>query len=136
VNETAVDVALTPAGTLMILAQEDVPMRGTNVLLVEMSADGTTEMRKASYDSGPDSADVAISVAVDAAGQVIVLGSSNGALWLRKYSPTLDLLWMRPVTGVSPAARRIVVDAQGNVIMVGDELVSGQRDAFVRKLGP
>lgn len=136
VNETAVDVAVTPSGTLMILAQEDVEGRGSNVRIVEMSSDGTTEVRTASYDSGPDSVDVGISLTVDAAGQILVLGSTNGSPWIRKYGPALDFYWMHAVSGATPVARRIVADAQGNIVLVGDEQVGSQRDAFVRKLGP
>lgn len=136
VNETAVDVAVTPSGTLMILAQEDVEGRGSNVRIVEMSVDGTTEVRTASYDSGPDSVDVGISLTVDAAGQILVLGSTNGSPWIRKYGPALEFYWMHAVTGVNPVARRIVADAQGNIVLVGDEQAGSQRDAFVRKVGP
>jgi len=86
-------------------------------------------------DSGPDSVDVGISLTVDAAGQILVLGSTNGSPWIRKYGPALDFYWMHAVTGVNPVARRIVADAQGNIVLVGDEQVGSQRDAFVRKLG-
>lgn len=136
VRETAVDLASTPSGALIALAIEDDKNGGSNVRVIEVAREGFTELRTAVYDSGPDSVDVATSLAVDPSGNVIIAGSSDGRAWLRKLNPTLELVWMRSVAGEGAVARDVTTDTFGNVIFVGDEVRGGQRDAFVRKIGP
>jgi hypothetical protein len=87
-------------------------------------------------------------VTVDAGGNVFVtgmIGTNAGPYdaFVRKYSPTGDNEWTRQFgTGAGELAYGVAVDADGNVVVVGNTLgslggpLAGPPDVFVRKYSP
>lgn len=79
------------------------------------------------FQSSPFSSDTASDLAVDAAGNIFVTGwsfdSFSGATVFVtiKYAPDGSLLWTQPYSRLGlESALRVIVDSQGNVIVVGD----------------
>lgn len=104
---------------------------------------------------GTPAFDFAWAVAVDAAGHVLVAGSTYGALpgrthlggadaFVSKLDAGGDQLWtVQFGTAEDDEARGVAVDAEGNVLVVGttfgalpDQVHLGDRDVFVTKLDP
>jgi hypothetical protein len=101
---------------------------------------------------GTTQSDVAHGVAVDASGDVVVVGRTDGALGkaqagggdaiVRRYSPSGRLRWTRQFgTAERDEALGVAIDGSGNAYVVGyvgAALVGagfGTDDAFIRKLG-
>jgi hypothetical protein len=95
-------------------------------------------------------ADSARAAAVDAAGNVYVVGSAEGVLdavvgardaFVRKFDAAGNVLWTRQFGSASDdEATAVAVDASGNVLVVGTtfgalpgQMASGNFDAFARK---
>ncbi len=92
------------------------------------------------YWNGPASADdVANDVGVSAKGQVYVVGRTEKAdgdskLLVLKYSAAGKLLWARTwagPAGSSPMGMRVVIDAKGRVVVVGQLKVKTATHVFV-----
>jgi hypothetical protein len=89
---------------------------------------------------GSTGTDIAWAAGTDAAGNVIVAGSSNGTAFVRKMAAADGgLTW--EVTMGAGTARGVSVDGDGNVIATGETTAdlggggnAGLTDAFVRKL--
>jgi hypothetical protein len=136
-EDVAVDLVTFPNNNnLLIVTNETVDGRGTNVRLVEWAADGSAEVATTTFDSGPESPDLAIAAAVDANGQIHVLGTTGSTIWVRRWSRQLEPTRARFLSGTNLVVRDLGLDSLGNVIVVGSEEVGGQRDAMVRKTGP
>lgn len=94
------------------------------------------------YDTG--TFDSASDVAVDASGNVIVVGTQGQGdasdIWVRKLDPNGEPLWTRTyggAAGMQDVGRGVAVDAAGNVIAAGYETTAGgETDAWVRKYDP
>ena len=108
-----------------------------------------------SLQFGSPAPDVANKVVVDGAGNIIVAGSTMGALpgqtragyddaFVRKLSPEGKELWtLQFGTAASADASGLAVDRAGNIIVAGrvygalpGQTQVGQQDVYVRKLSP
>jgi len=102
---------------------------------------------------GTDQHDYANSLAVDAGGNILVAGYTQGSLsgasagsgdaFVRKYDPKGNELWARQFgTAESDEAHALAVDAGGNILVAGytegslSGASAGGFDAFVRKYDP
>jgi hypothetical protein len=137
-EDVPVEIATYGNNDFVVVVNEIVEGRGSNVRLVQYNDAGTMEIATVTYDSGPDSEDVAIAAGIDSAGQVNVLGKTGSAYWVRRWSRTLVPVRSIPIaaTGTGMALYDLAVDPFGNLVMVGSEDVGGQRDVVVRKIGP
>jgi len=107
------------------------------------------------YQAGSPGSDGALAVAVDASGNIIMSGHTDGTLpgqisagdddaFVRKLSPAGTEMWTRQFG--SPAAEwgfAVAVDGTGNIIVAGatqgalpGQTRAGDEDAFVRKFSP
>jgi len=82
----------------------------------------------------------ATGLAVDTAGNVLVVGTAQAAggsdVWLRKYDASGAMLWTQTYDGVAGTAEGwgVAVDSAGNVAVIGVELTAaGDSDIWVRK---
>ncbi len=98
---------------------------GADILLVKNTPSGLNNGWTLEWDSPTADADQAVDLAVDGAGNVIVVGSSFSVAkrqcWIvMKYSPARDLLW-RKYWGSSDADVPVaaVMDAAGSVCVCG-----------------
>jgi len=97
--------------------------------------------------------DFANALAVDAGGNIIVAGGTEGKLsgssagyydvFVRKYNPKGNELWTRQFgTAKDDFAKALAVDAEGNIVVAGTTMgnlsgsSAGNYDSFVRKYGP
>jgi len=109
------------------------------------------------HQFGTPAAEQAFGVAADASGNIIVVGSTEGALpgqtrigvdkedaFVRKYSPAGVELWTRQFgTTAVDRANGVVADMEGNIIVAGrtegdlpGQTNAGSWDVFVRKYSP
>lgn len=97
--------------------------------------------------------DEATALVVDAEGNIIVAGGTEGKLsgssagyydvFVRKYNPKGNELWTRQFgTAKDDFAKALAVDAEGNIVVAGTTMgnlsgsSAGNYDSFVRKYGP
>lgn len=102
---------------------------------------------------GANAETVATAVATDGEGNIIVAGSTAGALdgtshggadgYVRKYAPNGAPLWTQQFgTGADDYVAAVATDDEGNIVVAGYTLGSlqganqGEFDAYVRKYGP
>jgi len=104
-----------------------------------------------SYQAGSSGSDGALAMAVDASGNTILAGHTDGTLpgetnagyddaWVRKLSPAGVELWTRQFGSPQPDwAFGVTTDGSGNVIVAGgtdsalpDQTPAGLQDAWVR----
>ncbi|WP_375433978.1 SBBP repeat-containing protein [uncultured Hymenobacter sp.] len=121
----ATDVATDTAGNVYVTGYS---FRGSSYdyATVKYSASGE-QLWEVVYNGSGNSADVPTSIAVDAAGNVYVTGSSTGSssgydYLTIKYSASSGLLWVARYNGPSDnddVATSLAVDAAGNVSVTG-----------------
>ena len=129
-------LAVDAAGNVLVTGSTSVLIPSTNqviqnFLTIAYSPGGTVRW-SAQYGQG-DNLERAADVAVDAAGNVLVTGTSTTTFTGRdyeavtvKYSPTGQQLWATARTNTSPLAeeaRQVVVDANGDVVARGERLL-------------
>jgi hypothetical protein len=122
---------------------------GDDAFVRKYSPDGAELWTRQFGTAGPD---LATAVAVDASGNILVAGTTEGALpgqtqagsgdaFVRKYSPDGTELWTRQFgTPLSDESFAVATDVAGNVYVAGDTIGvfpgqtrAGYDDAFVRK---
>ena len=152
-DDVAVAVALDPSGNVLVVGATHGDLAG------ESAGDSDAFVRK--YDAlgtelwtrqfGSGHGDRASGVAVDAAGNVVVVGSAGGSLtggapaagdggaFVRTYDALGTELWTRQFgSGHGDRASGVAVDAAGNVVVAGSTMGSlagtnlGGADAYVR----
>lgn len=155
-DDAALGVTLDPSGNVLVVGEiHGRPAGGGDAFLRKYDADGT-ELWTQQFGSGLS--DRASGVAVDAAGNVVVVGRAGGDLtggtpranqggaFVRKYDAHGTELWTRQfgsgdwnnLWGVGDRASGVAVDVVGNVVVVGSTMGSvaganlGGADAFVR----
>ncbi|HEX3481814.1 MAG TPA: hypothetical protein VHT91_42670 [Kofleriaceae bacterium] len=69
------------------------------------------------------------SVAVDAAGNVVVAGSLGADLIVRKYTPAGAMLWQRKLAAARGNA--VAIDSHGNVLVCGAITTAGNTDMLI-----
>ena len=131
-------------------------MKRTGLMLVVVAVFLGTILAPAwTQQVGDGTYDEAYGVAVDARGNVLVVGYTDGVLpgqksagesdaFVRKYDPNGKELWTRQFGSTGDdEALGVAVDARGNVLMVGwtegtlpGQRSAGKRDVFVRKYDP
>lgn len=99
---------------------------------------------------GSTATDTVRGVATDAGGNVLLVGTTSGALgdtdllfediWVRKYDEAGETVWTRQFgSDMTDLAGGVATDGSGNVIVVGHTdrgYDAGYMDAYVRKLDP
>jgi hypothetical protein len=151
------DVAVARNGSVYVVGFTDGTLQGTSAgdqdaFVRKYRRDGKVVWTRQFGTSGPDQA---FAVAVDNAGNVIVVGFTAGNLggntslgivdaFVRKLRPNGRHVWTRQFgSGQADAAHGVAVDASRNIVVVGQTEGSiggaparGGADAFVRKLRP
>ncbi|MBX3139948.1 MAG: SBBP repeat-containing protein [Trueperaceae bacterium] len=154
-TEAALAVAVDLDGNVIAVGYTEGALEGENA----GESDAYVQKRAADGDVlwtrqfGTSANEGAYGVAADAAGNVLVAGTTDGALaganaggedaFVRKYGPDGGVLWTRQFgTADADAARAVTLDAAGNVLVAGYTFGSltddagGLVDAFVRKYDP
>lgn len=150
-------VAVDPDGNVIVVGSTQAALVGTNA--------GADDVFVRKYDLtgnpvwtrqfGTPVQDYAVGVAIDRAGNVFVVGSTNGVLegsptlsssdaFVTKYGAAGDHLWTRQFgSGGLDGAEAVAVDAAGNAFVVGQAggefggpASGNEQDAFVRKYDP
>jgi hypothetical protein len=140
------------AGATLGALPGQVPAGNWDIFARKFSPEGTELW---TIQSGSSGSDDALALAVDASGNTILAGHTDGTLpgqtsagyedaYVRKLSPAGTELWTSQFgSPESDWASGVAVDASGNIIVAGhtDGTLPGQtsaggEDAFVRKLSP
>jgi hypothetical protein len=97
------------------------------------------------YNGAAGLEDVSRAVAVDSAGNVIVVGNETTSgdetdVWIRKYDPDGDEIWTRMHAGMAGGDDRaadVAVDGADNILVIGEETtVATGADLWLRKYDP
>ncbi|MDF7812051.1 SBBP repeat-containing protein [Hymenobacter sp. YC55] len=126
-DDQAKDIAVDAAGNVYVTGSSAGSGSRYDYATIKYSASGA-KLWEARYDGPGDSFDTAISVAVDAAGNVYVTGTSNSDYATVKYSPSGQQLWVARYNGPAntmDAPNEVVVDAAGNVYVTGFSIGTG-----------
>lgn len=151
-DDNAVFIAADPAGNAIIAGSTIGDLAGENVgtrdgFVIKLGAAGGAVIW--SRQIGTITADQGDGVATDADGNVIVVGSTLGALqgssagsydvYVRKYDASGLTVWTRQFgTSASDGAEGVATDAAGNIYVIGrtgGELfgaLAGSTDGFIR----
>ena len=123
---------------------------GEDVFVRKYDADGAVVWTR---QFGTANRDLAVAVAVDAAGAILVGGSTNGVLggsaaglwdaFVRKYDASGNVIWTRQLgTSANDFMRGVAVDNAGNILLSGqtrgvfEGSNAGGDDVFLQKLDP
>ncbi|UOG73188.1 SBBP repeat-containing protein [Hymenobacter tibetensis] len=120
-DDAAKDIAVDAAGNVYITGSSAGSGTRYDYSTIKYSPNGQ-QLWEARYDAPGDSFDTAISLAVDAAGNVYVTGTSNSDYATIKYSPSGQQLWVARYNGPANSMddpKEVVVDAAGNVYVTG-----------------
>ena len=126
-DDQAKDIAVDAAGNVYVTGSSAGSGSRYDYATIKYSASGA-KLWEARYDGPGDSFDTAISVAVDAAGNVYVTGTSNSDYATIKYSPTGQELWVARYNGSANTMdnpNEVAVDAAGNVYVTGFSIGTG-----------
>jgi uncharacterized delta-60 repeat protein len=121
------DIAVDAAGNVYVTGSSAGSGSRYDYATIKYSPSGT-KLWEARYDGPGDSFDTAISLAVDAAGNVYVTGTSNSNYATIKYSPTGQQLWVATYNGSANSMddpKEVEVDAAGNVYVTGYSIGTG-----------
>ncbi len=144
------------ANSIAVGANDEVAVTGRSTLfgspaiwLRLYDSDGVEQWTETHESGFPTSADSGNGVAIDSAGNVVVVGQVQTGdpdvtqAWVRKYSPNGGDLWaaqwniVEPTGEAETAARGVAIDGEDNVVVVGfEEDAAGAYSAWVRKLTP
>jgi len=124
-DDAAAAVALDVSGNLIIVGTSAGSGTGTDVATVKLDAGGNLVWARL-YDGPAHGDDAGKDIAVDAAGNIFVLGSTKSAtgtdITAVKYSPAGKRLWVKKYDGTGHGddeARGIALDSQGAAIVCG-----------------
>jgi hypothetical protein len=123
---------------------------GTDAFVVKYAANGAEQWR---HQLGTSGGDEAVAVASDPAGNVVILGTTDGSLggpnqgttdaFVVKYAPDGTELWRSQLgTALPDQSVRVVIDDAGNVVVAGNTIGSlggpnnGDWDVFVAVYAP
>ena len=142
-RDVAWHVELDPQGNVVVEADTVELQGGTDMTILKYDPQGSL-LWASSYDgpgSGYDGYDGGVATAVDAAGNVVTVGTSWGGtsydLVALKLAPDGTLLWERRYDGGGwDDGYGVVLDAAGNAYATGDAEVAGSRDFLTMKLLP
>jgi cysteine-rich repeat protein len=145
-NETWNGVAVDAAGNVIVTGSELVAGQGFNVITRKYDPSGNTLWTQTYAGVVPMGDDEGNGVAVDAAGNIAVIGYETTAMqarniWIRKYAPNGATLWTQSVNG-SPLVNLddigygIRANAAGDFAIAASAITSaGQgRDTIVGKI--
>jgi hypothetical protein len=151
-EDAARGVAVDAAGNAYVVGTTDGSLQGTSQGLADVFIRKYSPNGNVLWTSqfGTTTVDFGMAVAVDAAGNAVVAGYTDGALrgtnaghadaFIRKFDPTGKVLWTRQFgTDLSDFASAVAVDGTGAIIVAGSTYGSlkgtkaGDGDAFVRK---
>lgn len=125
--DEAVSIAVDAAGNVVVSGKSHGGANGYDYATVKYAPDGT-ELWVARYDGIGNGDDIVADVAVDAAGNVFVTGTSQGSYYTDyatvKYASDGTQLWVSrydsgPVDSGSAIATALAVDNAGNVYVTG-----------------
>lgn len=138
------DITTDASGNVYVTGSSNVPVTFVDILTVKYNPSGT-ELWTARYTGiGGGNNDYGVSVAVDASGNVYVLGTSYGGsslgldMVVLKYSSSGSLIWDYRFTGpdgLDDEAFKMILDASANIYVCGTSSSNAsQKDFAVFKL--
>ncbi len=137
-------VAFDSTGALVVAGTEFVTNQDYNMWTRKYDTNGNTVWTQ-TYGSGTIYNDFALSVAVDAQNNVVVLGHEAKAnvtfdIWLRKYDSAGTTRWTQTYNGASDGSDfgfGVTTDSSGFIYAVGSEATQAQSDnGWLRKYNP
>ena len=145
--------ASVPQGNYSLIVQAIKDNLYKEVVLSVTMMQSLPDFILSAWQFGTAEDDFANALAVDAGGNIMMAGSTNGSLsgsfagesdaFVRKYDPKGNELWTRQFGTVTiDEATALVVDAEGNIIVAGGTegklsgSSAGYYDVFVRKYNP
>ncbi len=127
-QDFASDVAVDGSGCVYVTgrSEEDSPQNGTDITTVKYGPDGQ-ELWVAHYNGPGSDDDAGHELAIDAAGNVYVAGTSHGGGTYRdfvliKYGPDGSQLWVRRYDGPNSGTdvpNALALDPWGNILLTG-----------------
>ena len=154
-DDGAMSVAVDESGSILVAGYtygvlQGMHAGGRDAFLRKYDAAGNVLWTR---QFGTSSDDLVYAVAVDASGNILVTGETNGSLegmsaggydaFVRKYDPAGNVLWTRQFgTSSDDRAYGVAVDGSGSVLVTGstdgslEGVSSNGSDVFVRKYAP
>ncbi len=137
-QDEATAVALDALGNVFVTGTTfDEPSRIRDIVTVKYEAATGRQLWTVRYDGPAQKSDLAAALAVDGAGNAIIVGKSqelglNSSALVLKYTPTGEPLWEGRYTrpndpsafGVIDGADAMALDAAGNVYIVGTSITN------------
>ncbi|WP_375433976.1 SBBP repeat-containing protein [uncultured Hymenobacter sp.] len=126
-DDQAKDIAVDGSGNVYVTGASAGSGSRYDYATIKYSASGA-KLWEARYDGPGDSFDTALSLVVDAAGNVYVTGTSNSDYATVKYSPSGQELWVARYNGPGNSMddpKEVAVDAAGNVYVTGHSIGTG-----------
>ncbi len=138
-NDTPVALAFDNSGNAIVLGSSVKGVFDTDLLVVKYGPNGE-ELWSRQSDPSEGGMDQPKGLAIDASGNIFILGQSqkkgeqDGRIVTLKYSPAGEHEWTATFQGAGTAhgyARDIAVDAHGNALVTGNSRVSFAEDHMV-----
>ncbi|MBI5772253.1 MAG: tandem-95 repeat protein [Verrucomicrobia bacterium] len=135
-SDEAVATATDSEGNIYVAGKSVGAATGLDFVVIKHSAAGLPVWTNR-YNGPGNGDDVAVAMAVNAAGSVFLAGSSEGSIVTLKYALDGTPLWTNfyagPLASSAPAA--LTLDAAGNILVTGGSLnASGNRDYLTLKI--
>lgn len=137
-------VAVDLDGNVIVVGEEFVVGQGANIWMAKYTSEGEQLWTQTRSGNGTF-ADVARGVAVDSAGDYIVVGElsvqgEDGNLWVVKMDPSGEEIWSDVYNGPSnlgDSGNGVAIDSDDNIWVVGEEYkLIGLKNIVVRKYDP
>jgi uncharacterized delta-60 repeat protein len=140
-DDAATAIALDAAGNVIVTGSATVIGNGLDFYTAKYASANGALLWSRRYNGTGDGDDVAAAVAVDAAGSVVVTGTSRGNgskdFYTAKYDGVTDtIIWDESYNGPGGGedeATAVAVDAAGNVIVTGVSQNNGNKDLYTVK---
>lgn len=122
-------IAVDSSGNVYVVGTSRSHLADSDIQLAKYNSSGTIQWQRRLFSAN---ADVGNGIAVDASGNVYIIGTSNDDIQIAKYNTSGTIQWQRNIS--SPAGidqgYAIAVDTSGNLYVTGQTNASGTYDLF------